>query len=276
MMACRAPILRLLLVAGLPLAVQPSHAATFDCVVEPAQVLEVGSSTTGLLAEVLVERGAHVTRGQVLARLDSRVQAATLALTREQAAAHQARDVAETRLHLAETQVERSRRLAQSGTGSGSQLEQDEAAFEIARHQRDAEDYALRLAQMEVDRQQALLDQLSVTSPIDGIVTEVHLHAGEFVRQDSPILRLAQIEPLHVESWLPVGLWGGLTPDIPARVRLSQPDEREVPASIAVIDKVLDAASGTFGLRLVLPNPGDAIPAGQRCILQLDMEAPGG
>lgn len=204
------------------------------------------------------------------------MQAATLALTHQQAAARQARDVAETRLHLAEAQVARSRRLAQSGTGSGSQLEQDEAAFAIARHQLDAEDYALRLAGMEVERQQALLDQLTVTSPIDGIVTEIHLHAGEFVRQDSPILRLAQIEPLHVETWLPVGLWGGLAPDTPATVRLTQPEARAVPARIAVIDKVLDAASGTFGIRLELPNPGDSIPAGQRCTLQLDMAANAG
>lgn len=270
-------ILRPLLFACLPLAAGPTLARTveFDCVVEPAQVLEIGSSTTGLLAEVLVERGSHVSRGQVLARLDSRVQAATLALTREQASARQAREVAETRLRLAEAQVERSRRLAASGTGSGSQLEQDEAAFEIARHQLDAEDYALRLAAMEVERQQALLDQLGVTSPIDGIVTELHLHAGEFVRQDSPILRLAQIEPLHVESWLPVGLWGGLTPQTPATVRLTQPEASEVEARITVIDKVLDAASGTFGLRLELANPGDSIPAGQRCLLRLEIAEDG-
>lgn len=269
--------LRPLLLACLTLTAAPGLAqdVAFDCVVEPAQVLEIGSSTTGLLVEMLVARGAHVTRGQVLARLDSRVQRATLALVREQAGARHARAVAQTRLDLAEAQVERSRRLAQSGAGSGSQLEQDEAAVAIARQQLDAEDYALRLAQMEVARQQALLDQLSVTSPIDGVVTAVHLHAGEFVRQDSPILQLAQIEPLHVESWLPVGLRGQLAPDTPASITLTQPEARTLPARIAVIDTVLDAASGTFGLRLALPNPDAAIPAGQRCLLRLDMTKAG-
>lgn len=63
--------LRPLLFACLPLAAGPALAQTaeFDCVVEPAQVLEIGSSTTGLLSELLVGRGAHVARGQVLARL---------------------------------------------------------------------------------------------------------------------------------------------------------------------------------------------------------------
>src|SRR5690606_38343753 len=132
-------------------------------------------------------------------------------------------------------------------------------------------DYALRLAAMEVGRQHALRDQLGVTSPIDGIVTELHIHAGEVVRQDSPILRLARIGPVHEETWLPGGPWAGPRPPTPATVRLTERDASEVEARITVIDKVLDAASGTFGLRLELANPGDSIAAGQRCLLRLEI-----
>jgi hypothetical protein len=32
-----------------------------------------------------------------------------------------------------------------------------------------------------------------------------------------------------------------------------------------VVDRVFDASSGTFGVRLELPNPNGAIPAGVRC-----------
>jgi hypothetical protein len=31
---------------------------------------------------------------------------------------------------------------------------------------------------------------------------------------------------------------------------------------------MIDAASSTFGVRLILPNPGNAIPAGIRCTVQ--------
>jgi hypothetical protein len=34
-----------------------------------------------------------------------------------------------------------------------------------------------------------------------------------------------------------------------------------------VIDPVIDAASNTFGVRLILPNPGNRIPAGVRCAM---------
>ena len=36
-------------------------------------------------------------------------------------------------------------------------------------------------------------------------------------------------------------------------------------AKVVVVDKLIDAASGTLGVRLQLPNPGNKIPAGIRC-----------
>jgi multidrug efflux pump subunit AcrA (membrane-fusion protein) len=39
-------------------------------------------------------------------------------------------------------------------------------------------------------------------------------------------------------------------------------------AKVAVVDRVIDAASGTFGVRLRLPNPGNRIPAGIKCSVQ--------
>jgi multidrug efflux pump subunit AcrA (membrane-fusion protein) len=35
-----------------------------------------------------------------------------------------------------------------------------------------------------------------------------------------------------------------------------------------VIDPVIDAASETFGVRLILPNPNHTIPAGIRCSVE--------
>jgi len=37
---------------------------------------------------------------------------------------------------------------------------------------------------------------------------------------------------------------------------------------------VLDAASGTFGVRLALPNPGQQLPAGIRCKVQFEQADP--
>ena len=39
-------------------------------------------------------------------------------------------------------------------------------------------------------------------------------------------------------------------------------------ARVVVIDPVIDAASSTFGVRLLLPNPDARIPAGLRCSVE--------
>jgi multidrug efflux pump subunit AcrA (membrane-fusion protein) len=36
-------------------------------------------------------------------------------------------------------------------------------------------------------------------------------------------------------------------------------------ATVRIVDKVVDSASGTFGVRLDLPNPKGDIPAGVKC-----------
>jgi membrane fusion protein (multidrug efflux system) len=39
---------------------------------------------------------------------------------------------------------------------------------------------------------------------------------------------------------------------------------------VTVVDKVVDAASGTFGVRLELPNPDLKLPAGLKCTVRFN------
>ena len=44
----------------------------------------------------------------------------------------------------------------------------------------------------------------------------------------------------------------------------------EYAARVKVVDRVVDAASGTFGVRLELPNPQGAVPAGVKCKVRFE------
>src|SRR5690606_2338082 len=90
---------------------------------------------------------------------------------------------------------------------------------------------------------------------------------------DSPIMTIVQIDPLFVETYVPVALWGKITVGSQGSVVLDQPDKQSRKAWVTVVDKMFDAASGTFGVRLELPNPDDLIPAGQRCQVEFDVPA---
>jgi multidrug efflux pump subunit AcrA (membrane-fusion protein) len=42
---------------------------------------------------------------------------------------------------------------------------------------------------------------------------------------------------------------------------------------VSIVDRVIDAASGTFGVRLTMPNPGHAVPAGLKCMVEFPGQA---
>ena len=51
---------------------------------------------------------------------------------------------------------------------------------------------------------------------------------------------------------------------------------REHVAVVKTVDRVIDAATNTFRVRLELPNPGGALPAGLRCKVDLGLKLPRG
>lgn len=124
-----------------------------------------------------------------------------------------------------------------------------------------------RLADLELNRTTAEIALRTMKSPINGVVVERYMHPGEFPKQER-ILKLAQIDPLRVEAYAPVALLGKISVGMQAVVKPEESVKGEFPAKVTVVDKVVDAASGTFGVRLELPNPDLKLPAGLRCTVR--------
>ena len=105
------------------------------------------------------------------------------------------------------------------------------------------------------------------SDPVNGLVVETLLRPGELMssNQKDPIMKLVEVDPLNVELVLPVRLFGKIKTKQPAEVLPEEPIGGRHLAYVEVVDRVVDAASGTFGVRLRLPNPGNAIPAGVKC-----------
>jgi RND family efflux transporter MFP subunit len=254
-----------LLLAALGLGVATAaQAVTVDCVVEPAQKVKVGSAATGLVSEVLANRGDKVEAGQVIARLDSSVEEANLAIARAQASSTENVEAQRTRVELYRKRVERSAKLA-PGITTQEKLDQQDADFQVGQRDLQTELLKNRLAGLEQKRAEAMLGLRVIRSPIAGLVTEKLLAPGEFVRQETPVFTVVQLDPLYVEAYVPVAEWGRVTMGGTGTVRLEEPIGGEYEAKVTVVDHVFDAASGTFGIRLEMPNPKNALPAGQRC-----------
>lgn len=109
-------------------------------------------------------------------------------------------------------------------------------------------------------------------STIDGIVSDKKLSAGEFVNQEGYIVTLARLDPLNVEVYLPVGYFRQVRVGMQVTVSPAPPIASTYAATISVVDRVFDPASGTFGVRLSLPNPDNLLPGGQRCKVSFPFE----
>jgi multidrug efflux pump subunit AcrA (membrane-fusion protein) len=71
---------------------------------------------------------------------------------------------------------------------------------------------------------------------------------------------------------LPVALYGQIAEGDTATVEPEAPISGSYKAKVTVVDRLFDAASRTFGVRLVLPNPDLRLSAGMRC--KVSFEAP--
>jgi multidrug efflux pump subunit AcrA (membrane-fusion protein) len=109
------------------------------------------------------------------------------------------------------------------------------------------------------------VNQRYIHSPLDGVVVERTLWNGEYAYEQAPILTLAETDPLNVELFLPIAYYRAVNAGMKVQILPEQPIGGEYFASIDVIDSVFDSRSGTFGIRLQLPNPDAKLPAGFRC-----------
>jgi len=239
-------------------------AEAFDCLIEPEQVVDIGSPVVGLIDKIHVERADLVSEGQLLVELESGAERAAVELARARAGMNGAEQAREANVKLGLAREARAKRLSQNNVLSDDLREEAETTAELARLElkqarEDRETASLQLAQAE-----ELLRRRSITSPISGVVVERLMAPGERVDEE-PILRIAQISPLRVEVTLPATRFGKVLPGMSASVEPEIPGNQVYVASVALVDRVIDAASGTFGVRLELPNPSQDIPSGLHC-----------
>ena len=246
--------------------VEPVHALDgFDCVMEPARIVQIGSAVSGILDEVAVGRGDTVEQGEVIARLRSEVERAGMEIHRARAASTARIDAQRSRVELTRKHFERAMVLWEKKMMPSSTYDEIEAEHVLARNQLEREYHEQRLAELEYERSKLALERHTIRSPTRGIVTEQALAAGEFVRPDRHIVTIAVLDPLHVEVFLPVMWFPTIDTGIDAVVEPAPPIGGRYQARISAVDQVFDAASGSFGVRLILPNANVVLPGGHRC-----------
>lgn len=200
---------------------------------EPYKTITVSAGESGVIAEVLVEEGAQVKKGQVLARLDNAQLEAEL-------------DIAKATTGLQETKLQRLEELSKTGRSNPDELE---------RARTD-----LKIRQAEVRKIQAAIEARTMRSPVDGVVTEVKRDPSEAVSiTNAHVLTVVQIDRLLVNLFLPPAKAATLKTGATVPLIL---DGKPVNGVIEFISPVTDAASGTVRVKFVLENKDGKLRSG--------------
>lgn len=235
-----------------------------DCVIEPYRTVELSSPVQGVLDEVLVKRGDSVKKGQVLARLKSGVEQAGVDLAKARAESMTEVEVNSEKYKLSKRALKRIRELYHKKLVSPNDY--DEAATTVVVGELEVllATESHHVAQLELNRAKEILKLRNIVSPIDGVVVERYKSPGEFV-EDQPLLKLAQVNPLNVEVIAPLYLLRTIKKGMSVQVYPEKPVRGSYRAKVVIVDSVVDSSSGTFGVRLELPNDNRRIPAGLTC-----------
>jgi membrane fusion protein, heavy metal efflux system len=245
-------------------AASKAAAHAVGCLIGPMRVADVGSPVVGVVDKMPVDIGDSVKQGQPVMVLRAEVEAAG------ERAAHtrwsQDADLlaAQASLDLARQRYTRAAELLGDGFVSSQAVEQARTELQLA-EQRVAQSRGQRqVLATDLDVVKAQLNQRTVRAPFDGVVVERFRHPGERV-EDRPVLRLATLDPLRVDLVVPATRFGQYALNTAVSVWPELPGATAVDAKVTHIDRVIDAASNAFRVRLSRPNPGHRLPAGARC-----------
>lgn len=231
-------------------------------------MVEVGSSVTGRIERVYVKRGDWVKKMQTLATLESDAERAASELAKFKSQQVGPSQMAEGKIEFSKKKLNRRQEMAsqklmalQDSEDTEAELRLSEAELQVAKENR-------QIAKLELQQQNSLLNLRTIKSSVEGVVVDQGAFQGEVFELGSNkkyIFKVAEMNPLRVHVILPKNVFGRIKQGMSANVTPEIPQGSLYSAKVSMVDRLIDAASGTFVVFLEMPNPKLEIPAGVKC-----------
>lgn len=153
----------------------------------PGAQVVIASDTAGTIMRLLVDEKSYVRKGDLLAE----VRADDLRAAIAQARARVVESDADIKLY--ETEVHRAATLYESAVGTKQAVDRNRRDLEAATARRDT-------ALADVQRLEAVLDKTVLRAPISGTVTVRYVQPGESVKEQAPIVGIADLSRMRIEA----------------------------------------------------------------------------
>ena len=224
--------------------------------------LDVAAQREGVVAKILVDVGASVHKGQLLAQMDDRQLAAQHEATVAKAAAveQDARNW-ETEIKLVETDLARDEQLYKYQLITQQQLEHSRYKLIGATQQREREVQNTNEARATAKALQLELEKTRIVAPFDGVVARRYVRTGQKVALGDRLFWVTATSPLTVRFTLPQELISKVKAG--ELLTLSSPESTgpDHRAKVTLVSPVVDPSSGTIEVQAqVVGEPGELRP----------------
>ncbi|MCU9848865.1 efflux RND transporter periplasmic adaptor subunit [Defluviimonas sp. WL0024] len=205
---------------------------------------------SGRIVEVMVDAGARVAKGAVLARMDSVQQEQALR------AAEAGLSTAAADHRQAIEDLERQEALLTRGATTRASRDSTEDALSVA-------EGALAQARAELDRARTALDDTLLLAPEEATVTRRMVEVGQVVGAAQPVMELALGTRFDAVFDVPeVLMTVGATPALIGLNRIDRPGER-FEGHIYEISPVVDPQTGTVAVTVAVDDPPAGLDYGE-------------
>jgi len=254
--------------ARLPQTIAADYIASGPIVVE--NQVELAAQRDGMVAEVLVETGAPVRKGQLLAKLDDR----QLTANRDAAAAKARSTEAdlknwEATLKVAQTERDRSEQLWAANIIAKNQEEKAKFQYEATEFEVERQREDMKYAQDTLRSLELELEKTRITAPFDGVVARRYLHVGQEVAKNDRLFWISAVGPLRVKFALPESYLGRLRKGTELIVVLSASPDEVHAAKVLLVSPVVDPSSDTIDITAELEGPPTNLRPGMTANIRL-------
>lgn len=235
---------------------------------EPYRTINLAFEDMGTVEEVNVREGDRVKAGQIIARLNSTVHQALLAIAEQNMKSEGRLDAALADLKLRKERLQKLEPLREQG--HARQEEVDRAMLEVAVAEANLRTAREELIskRLECDKIKAQIACRSVRASVDGVVTKVHKQMGEFVAPNSPdVATIVQLDKLYATFTVSTSQAARLQSGEIFPVEFDSGDEAS--AVVEFVSPVTNAESGTVLVKLRIDNTEGRTRSGDRCRLRL-------
>ena len=254
-----------------------------QCRVTLIDRVTLASARAGVAVFVEAREGDRVRARQVVARLDSTVAEASLAIAQQKASSTIERRMARNLVELSRAEYDKAIQANQKLEGGGVfadievrrlKLSVDKSGLQYEQAENEQLIHSLSAKQIEAE-----LKTYSVESPFDGIVTRVHRSKGEAVSLGDPLVEVVNLSRVRVEGY--VGIVEGLRikQGTPVTVKLDLPDvdlpeERlEFPGKLVFVDVGVEPVTGQIRVWAEVLNSEGILRSGLPARMKIHSQA---